>query len=150
MQIINSLANKETDCTEFVCMYCFCCLFVCLLGSHHCTFVLAFPFSNFLCDCSSSHLLYFVRLKCNIHEVSIQSPKEILAFSIYKQSKKTAENGGKRKEKKLFVFEVVNALRVILEENNSSSKYWQLCHLQYRIPDSEIHSDISLIFTFKM
>lgn len=97
-------------------------LFVCLLGSH-CTFVLPFPFSSFLCDCSPSCFLYFVKLKCNILEVSIGSPKQILAFILNEQSKKTAyKMEAKEKRKKLFVSEVFNALRVILEENTSLFK----------------------------
>lgn len=94
------------------------------LASHHSTSVLTLPFNHFLCDCSASCFLYFVRLKCNMLEVYTGSPMQLvssepgfhLKWAKRKASRKWRQ---RRREKVICISEVPNAVRVTLEENTS-------------------------------
>lgn len=124
LQIINTflLGKKEKKKKAFLCL--FVCFFLCVILHYHSTSVLTLPFSHFLCDCSVSCFLYFVRFECNMLEVYIGSPMQLISsepgfhlkWAKWKGSRKWRQ---RRREKVIYISEVANALTVILKENTS-------------------------------
>lgn len=118
LQIINSFfffASKNWTASDFNVFF---------LACYHSTSVLTVPFNHFLYDCSALCFLNFVKLKSNMLEVYTGSPMQLVSsepgFDL-KQAKQKASRKWRqrRRENVIYISEVANAVRVILEENTS-------------------------------